>query len=235
MTKFSAFLEKTRKEEEKRSITDVGHEWLSGMAPITSISCKGSDGITRRFVCEALVDTGCELELVLPIRKVRQLNLKPRVSNSVIETLVAILPFGGTQELTEFEEVFVEIPFTGGADGVCGKFLRVWSNVSSSVEQSLGAEDLSPASLSPASAGDETAKASESSSIDEDSLTPMTSPSASGSSSEGYIEYSPVLCKQDNSQMFALIGFPGLCRLNLRVDARQKRLFGVGTKKVLMF
>lgn len=265
-TSFSAFLDKTHKEEEKRSITDVRHDWLCGIAPTAYMSIRGADDINRTFECEPLIDTGFELELLLPYRKVKQLKLKPIVKTS--GPLIVDLPFGGSQELTEFEQIRVKIPYSNGADGACEDSLRVWAHVPSSSEQSLGTllapedEDVSPSKRTKTSESRDMFPLSSSSasmfirdnvlSAGEDSLGALETPgakiitpskgsrtsessntsssSAAGSSlatsaDEVFLSYSPVLFNQDTSVEFAIIGFEGLRRLNLRIDTRQKRLY----------
>lgn len=244
----SNYFSTTRKNEEKRLVTNF--EWLFGVAPTTSMSFTGSDSIIRTFECETLIDSACNLELILPYCKVQQLNLKPKMLPSgVLETVIVATPFGGTQELTAFGEIHVKIPFSSDADGVCEYFLRGWSHVPSKSEQFLGKRaksvesnsnqlSLSSSSASVAAIDEDylgvdllesradgtdpckKAKTSESS----NGPATASSDSASSSSHEGYIAISPVLIERDNSDEFALIGLPGLLRLSLRVDARQKRL-----------
>jgi hypothetical protein len=116
-------IKKVKNEVLKTTITDTKHEWLHCIAPDTIISSE-----IHKIECQPLIDTMSKFELILPLYQAKKLNLK-KLS---IDTAIV---YYHEQQMDEYDQVKVNIPFTGGAEGCREAYLRVW--VASSIANKL--------------------------------------------------------------------------------------------------
>ena len=79
------------------------------------------------------MDTGCEVELVLPMRKVEQLGLKPVLNTEGKQLSDTADTPTGEMVLLQFEAVLVTLPYTGGQEGAASQMLQVFAPDPSSI------------------------------------------------------------------------------------------------------
>ena len=90
MALFNARIQCIAANEESKSIVNSTHDWLQGVLPNATITFN-----KLSFTCQPHIDSGCDLELVLPFSKIRELELKQRTADPIIVDL----PYGNSQTL----------------------------------------------------------------------------------------------------------------------------------------